>query len=143
MFNTIRNWFNKPRLTLMQRWNVATLLTLLEDLPAENYIHTTFGDFANPQRFIASGGGCGVGLARSHRTKFYVPHSNPLLAKLGIPVRHHAERWFNRDDAFGSAAYATVFHTSAFYAAGHDGYDVTKKMVIDRLKAYAYEGYRA
>ena len=140
MFNTIRNWFNKPRLTLMQRWNVATLLTLLEDLPAENYDHVSLG-FS--QREYADRG-CAMGLALANSTEFYTPHPNPTLKKLGFCKRRVKA---NREvaiclHAFGGSDFTGAVSSLTAFSPLRPS-EVTKKMVIDRLKAYAYEGYRA
>ena len=135
MFNTIRNWFNKPRLTLLQHWNVATLLSLLEDLPAENYDHTTFGFDDSSDR------GCALGLARNNFDKFYIPTDKNALwpFRKAIYLRDLIGH-YGKVSAFGEGMHMSVFVDSAF--GGGKAPDVTKKMVIDRIKAYAYEGYR-
>jgi len=121
MFNAIRNWFNKPRISLRERWNVATLLSLLEELPAEKYNHSFFGF----DRF--SDTGCALGLAMANRNKF--------IGDSDSPSYHFVH------EMFGSGAWASVFDNMSG-AFGIRDCDVTKKMVIDRLKAYAYDGYR-
>jgi len=122
MFNAIRNWFNKPRITLVQRWNVATLLSLLEELPAENYVHGGFG-------FSGTDSGCALGLAMSKRDKFY----------RAARSEYDGKNWVEfAETAFGQGAYTTVFSS---YRKAYNGMP-TKKEVIDRLKAFAYDGYR-
>lgn len=120
-------WANKPRLTLYQRWNVATLLTLLEDLPAEKYNHSFFG-FAVDR----CSHGCAIGLAYTNRQKF-VGVSGASTGSEFVNVNNFATL------AFGPAAFDTVFDVNAYSLYAEK---VPKKMVIDRLKAYAYDGFR-
>lgn len=125
-------WANKPRLTLVQRWNVNTLLGLLEDLPDENYNHSVFG-------FNGLGGcyhnsGCAGGLARANYSKFFTSFGR----RAGVEATAYGRMGEFSESVFGKGAFATVFDIWAY----RDQHYPTKKVVIDRLKAYAYEGYR-
>jgi hypothetical protein len=84
-----------------------------------------------------------MGLALANSTEFYTPHPNPTLKKLGFGKRVKA----NREvaiclDAFGGSDFIGAVSSLTAFSPLHPR-EVTKKMVIDRIKAYAYEGYRA
>ena len=105
-----------------QAANVAILVGMLGNLPAENYDHTDFG-FRGEQTC-----GCALGLANVNREAFTVPGPDGELVSADNldcwPVD-----W--SDEVFGEASHFEAFSLSAFapvYASA-----VTKDMVVERL----------
>ena len=109
-----------------QAANVAILVGMLGNLPAENYDHTDFG-FGYARRGEQTCG-CALGLANVNREAFTVPGPDGELVSAD-----NLDCWpFDwSDEVFGEASHFEAFSLSAFapvYASA-----VTKDMVVERL----------
>ena len=107
-----------------QAANVAILVGMLGNLPAENYDHTDFGYSINSSQTC----GCALGLATANREAFTVPGPDGELVS-ATTLTCWPFDW--GDEVFGEASRLEAFGLSAFapvYAS-----DVTKDMVVERL----------
>lgn len=112
-----------------QKANVALLIGLLTALPAEAYNHNYFGFGYGTE---PTDSGCSLGLAMANREKFTDATGKPEMdSHLGLFAM---DGW--QETMFGVASGDEVFSMAATYPKAYTSSDVTKEMVIAKLKEY-------